>query len=164
MFPARPKLLNPLQSSRETIGWYGPLYSLKEIVKFAGVGVAYRKSGEPVPTSTVPKILRSRIYTGDLDFDGAALLARGVTLKHHAYCRRQVGSGPIMRLPPGPKMFLYPSGAYECQIPSRAFIPFRVSSERLSIWFLAINTLIPCMNFSFDRDSEERTRFSFTRD
>jgi hypothetical protein len=34
----------------------------------------------------------------------------------------------------------------------------------LSIWFLAINTLIPCMNFSFDRDSEERTRFSFTRD
>jgi hypothetical protein len=34
-------------------------------------GLAYRKSGAPVPKSTVHKILRNRIYSGDFDFDGA---------------------------------------------------------------------------------------------
>ncbi len=33
-------------------------------------GLAYRKSGNPVPTSTVHKILRKRTYTGDYDYNG----------------------------------------------------------------------------------------------
>ena len=46
-------------------------YALKEIAKMARAdGLAYRKSGDMVPTSTVHKILRNRIYTGDFDFDG----------------------------------------------------------------------------------------------
>ena len=46
-------------------------YSLKEMVKVAqGAGMAYRKSGAPVPTSTIHKILHNRVYTGDFDFDG----------------------------------------------------------------------------------------------
>src|SRR5271165_1640090 len=35
------------------------------------LGWSYRKSGDMVPTSTVHKILRNRIYSGDFDFDGA---------------------------------------------------------------------------------------------
>ena len=47
-------------------------YSLKEIAKLARAdGMAYRKSGDAVPTSTIHKILRNRVYTGDFDFDGA---------------------------------------------------------------------------------------------
>ena len=46
-------------------------YALKEIVKLAQTdGMAYRKSGDPVPKSTIHKILRNRVYTGDFDFDG----------------------------------------------------------------------------------------------
>jgi DNA invertase Pin-like site-specific DNA recombinase len=46
-------------------------YSLKQMSKKASAdGLAYRKSGGPVPTSTVHKILRNRIYSGDFDFDG----------------------------------------------------------------------------------------------
>jgi DNA invertase Pin-like site-specific DNA recombinase len=46
-------------------------YSLDEIVELAhGDGLAYRKSGAPVPKSTVHKILGNRVYSGDFDFDG----------------------------------------------------------------------------------------------
>ena len=46
-------------------------YSLKQMAKMARAdGLAYRKSGDMVPTSTVHKILRNRIYSGDFDFDG----------------------------------------------------------------------------------------------
>ena len=46
-------------------------YSLKQMSKNASAdGLAYRKSGGPAPTSTVHKILRNRIYSGDFDFDG----------------------------------------------------------------------------------------------
>ena len=34
-------------------------------------GLVHRKSGNPVPTSTVHKILRKRIYTGYFDYNGA---------------------------------------------------------------------------------------------
>jgi hypothetical protein len=47
-------------------------YALKEIVGLARAdGMAYRKSGDPVPKSTIHKILRNRVYTGDFVFDGA---------------------------------------------------------------------------------------------
>ncbi len=46
-------------------------YSLKEIGKLARAdGLVYRKSGSPVPNSTVHKILRKRTYTGDYDYNG----------------------------------------------------------------------------------------------
>ena len=46
-------------------------YSLKEMVRIARAdGFTYRKSGDPVPISTIHKILRNRIYSGDFDFDG----------------------------------------------------------------------------------------------
>ena len=46
-------------------------YSLKQIAGMARAdGLAYRKSGDSVPTSTVHKILQNRIYSGDFDFDG----------------------------------------------------------------------------------------------
>ena len=46
-------------------------HSLKEIARMARAdGLVYRKSGNPVPTSTVHKILRKRIYSGDYDFNG----------------------------------------------------------------------------------------------
>jgi DNA invertase Pin-like site-specific DNA recombinase len=46
-------------------------HSIKEVAKMAREsGLAYRKSRNHVPTSTVHKILRNRIYTGDFDFEG----------------------------------------------------------------------------------------------
>jgi hypothetical protein len=46
-------------------------FSLKQMAtKARADGLAYRKSGDMVPTSTVHKILRNRIYSGDFDFDG----------------------------------------------------------------------------------------------
>ena len=46
-------------------------HSLKEIAQLARQdGMLYPKSKHPVPTSTVHKILRNRIYSGDFDFDG----------------------------------------------------------------------------------------------
>jgi hypothetical protein len=46
-------------------------YLLKQMAKTARAdGLAYRKSGDAVPTSTVHKIFRNRIYSGDFDFDG----------------------------------------------------------------------------------------------
>ncbi len=46
-------------------------YSLKQIAALAREdGLCYRKSGNPIPTSTVHKILHNRIYSGDFDFNG----------------------------------------------------------------------------------------------
>jgi DNA invertase Pin-like site-specific DNA recombinase len=46
-------------------------YTLNQMVELAHMdGLAYRKTGAPVPKSTVHKILRNRIYSGDFDFDG----------------------------------------------------------------------------------------------
>jgi site-specific DNA recombinase len=46
-------------------------YSPKDMVGLARAdGFTYRKSGDPVPISTIHKILRNRIYSGDFDFDG----------------------------------------------------------------------------------------------
>ena len=47
-------------------------HSLRQIAALIRTeGLTFRKSGNPVPVSTVHKILRNRIYTGDFDFDGA---------------------------------------------------------------------------------------------
>ena len=53
--------------------WYATgKYSLKQLAQMARAeGLVYRKSGDPVPVSTVHKMLRNRIYSGDFDFDGA---------------------------------------------------------------------------------------------
>ena len=46
-------------------------HSLKEIAKLARQdGMRYPRSKLPVPTSTIHKILRNRIYCGGFDFDG----------------------------------------------------------------------------------------------
>ena len=71
----------------------------------------------------------------------------------------------MVRLPSGVVTLQYPGGAKDGQMPCFAFaaMPFFVSSPRFSTQFLAIKTLIPCMNFTCDRDSGERTTFSLTR-
>jgi hypothetical protein len=46
-------------------------YSLKEVAKLARAdGMIYRKSRNPIPTSTVHKILRKRAYCGAYDYNG----------------------------------------------------------------------------------------------
>src|SRR5262249_17767791 len=46
-------------------------YSLKDLAKLARAdGLVYRKSCNPVPTSTVHKILRKRAYCGEYDYNG----------------------------------------------------------------------------------------------
>jgi site-specific DNA recombinase len=52
--------------------WYATgQYALKEVAKKArAAGLVYRKSGSPVPTSTVHSILRNRLYTGCFEWNG----------------------------------------------------------------------------------------------
>src|SRR4051794_21284282 len=52
--------------------WYATgQYALKEVAKKArAAGLAYKKSGAPVPTSTVHSILRNRLYTGWFEWNG----------------------------------------------------------------------------------------------
>jgi site-specific DNA recombinase len=52
--------------------WYATgEYALKEVAKRArAAGLAYKKSGAPVPTSTVHSILRNRLYTGRFEWNG----------------------------------------------------------------------------------------------
>jgi DNA invertase Pin-like site-specific DNA recombinase len=46
-------------------------YAVRQMANTAReLGLVYRKSGGAVPTSTVHKILRNRIYMGDFEFDG----------------------------------------------------------------------------------------------
>jgi site-specific DNA recombinase len=46
-------------------------YSLKALAKKAyEEGFRFRKSGKKIPISTLHKILRKRIYTGDFDYAG----------------------------------------------------------------------------------------------
>ena len=45
--------------------------SLKELARKArGEGFSFRKSGDPVPRSTIHTILRKRLYMGEVDWDG----------------------------------------------------------------------------------------------
>lgn len=52
--------------------WYATgNYSLRDVTKKArSAGLVFRKSKDPVPTSIIHRILRSRFYTGDFDFLG----------------------------------------------------------------------------------------------
>ena len=53
-------------------GWYATgTLSLREAAERArSAGLVYRRTGKPVPTSTVHEILRNRIYTGDFEWKG----------------------------------------------------------------------------------------------
>ena len=53
-------------------GWYATgTLSLREAAEQArSAGLVYRRTGKPVPTSTVHAILRNRIYTGDFEWKG----------------------------------------------------------------------------------------------
>jgi hypothetical protein len=52
--------------------WYATAnFSLREIAaKARASGLKYRKSGAPVPTSTVHAILRNRLYSGEFEWNG----------------------------------------------------------------------------------------------
>jgi site-specific DNA recombinase len=52
--------------------WYSTgEFALKEVAKKArAAGLVYKKSGAPVPTSTVHSILRNRLYTGWFEWNG----------------------------------------------------------------------------------------------
>ena len=52
--------------------WYATgQYALKDVARKArAAGLVYRKSGNPVPTSTVHSILRNRLYTGWFEWNG----------------------------------------------------------------------------------------------
>jgi len=52
--------------------WYASgQYSVKEVTRQAKeYGIAFRKSHNPLPHSTVHKILRNRLYTGEFEWDG----------------------------------------------------------------------------------------------
>jgi site-specific DNA recombinase len=46
-------------------------YSLKEITVMAHAdGMRFRKSGKPLPKSAIHKMFRTRVYSGNFDFDG----------------------------------------------------------------------------------------------
>lgn len=55
--------------------WYASgLFSLKELDKKArAAGLVYRGTGKPVPTSTIHKVLRNRIYMGEFEWNGEIL-------------------------------------------------------------------------------------------
>lgn|SRR5579884_164045 len=54
------------------------LYSIKEVTVMAQkAGMIFRKSGAPVATVTVHKMLRNRIYTGDFDWNGKTYSGKG---------------------------------------------------------------------------------------
>jgi len=52
--------------------WYATgRYSLKEVTRMVRTaGLRFQRSNAPVPTSTIHKILRNRLYTGDFDWKG----------------------------------------------------------------------------------------------
>ncbi len=57
---------------KQMFDWYSTgRYSVKEVAKMSReAGMAYRKSDNPIPTSTVHNILRNRIYCGEFEWDG----------------------------------------------------------------------------------------------
>ena len=70
------KIIEPAPDSAPIIArlfeWYATgTLSLKEAAEKARVaGLVYRKSGVPVPVSTVHSILRNRLYTGEFEWNG----------------------------------------------------------------------------------------------
>ena len=52
--------------------WYtSDRMTLRDLAKKAReAGFNYRKSGKPIPTSTIYKILRNRLYMGEFDWNG----------------------------------------------------------------------------------------------
>ncbi len=70
------KIIEPDPESAPIISllfeWYATgTLSLKEAAQKArGAGLVYRKSGAPVPVSTVHAILRNRLYSGEFEWNG----------------------------------------------------------------------------------------------
>jgi site-specific DNA recombinase len=62
--------------------WYAPgRISLKQAAKMAAeAGLKYRRSGGVVPTSTVHKILRNRLYMGEFEWKGRVYRGRHLPL------------------------------------------------------------------------------------
>src|SRR5262249_1394114 len=58
--------------------WYATgTYSLQQVARMArDAGLAYRKSGAKVPTSTIHSILRNRLYTGRFLWNGKLIEGR----------------------------------------------------------------------------------------
>lgn len=57
---------------KQIFDWYATgRYSVKEVAKMSReAGMAYRKSDNPIPMATLHKILRSRIYSGEFEWNG----------------------------------------------------------------------------------------------
>jgi hypothetical protein len=77
-WPALPRVVRCPASSDRALEWktgYPDIepvkYSLKEIARIARAdGLVFRKSRNPIPTSTVHKILRKRAYCGEYVYKG----------------------------------------------------------------------------------------------
>ena len=73
------KIIEPENENASLIAqlfeWYASgRYSLKELGKKArAAGLVYRGTGKSVPTSTIHKVLRNRIYMGEFEWDGEVL-------------------------------------------------------------------------------------------
>ena len=82
------KIIEPDPESAPIIArlfeWYATgTLSLKEAAQKArAAGLVYRKSGAPVPVSTVHTILRNRIYMGEFEWNGHLYLGKHQPLGH----------------------------------------------------------------------------------
>ena len=73
--------------------WYASgRYSLKQLgEKARSAGFIYRKSKQPVPNSTIHKILRNRLYTGDFEWKGKRYTGSHTPLVSHEIWARVQG-------------------------------------------------------------------------
>ena len=73
--------------------WYATgTLSLKEAAQKArAAGLVYRKSGVPVPVSTVQATLRNRLYTGEFEWGGHVYLGKHQPLVTHELWERVQG-------------------------------------------------------------------------
>jgi recombinase len=108
-------------------------YSLKEIAKLARAdGLVYRKSGNPVPNSTIHKILRKRTYTGDYDYNGITYTGSYALLRPESH-RVPVAAMPPdarHRSPPGGEQGLHRGGIKLLELAQRAQAVRKSASER----------------------------------
>ena len=80
--PDGKKIIEPDPESAPLIArlfeWYATgTLSLKEAAQKArAAGLVYRKSGAPVPVSTVHSILRNRLYTGEFEWNGQLYMGK----------------------------------------------------------------------------------------
>jgi DNA invertase Pin-like site-specific DNA recombinase len=91
------KIIEPDPGSAPLIArlfeWYATgTLSLKEVaLKARAAGLVYRKSGVPVPVSTVQATLRNRLYTGEFEWGGHVYLGKHQPLVTHELWERVQG-------------------------------------------------------------------------